>query len=284
MIKNTWTQKYTHLAIFIAILSLVVIWMLYKHSSLPKRVNNDIRLPFKQFTLIIPADYVLFESPDYSPDIYAKVKNSSLADESGCVRVENIQTAILQKNTPVDIGSATWYPVLEIQSWSNKDLKYLDEETKIALNQRLSFLAELSNHNTFDLAKRTTDSFQTDRFVPAFHPWEGYLSCAGIYSLPSFIERQAVPPQSNWNEIYYGEVYEGNGDTFGPPLRVVIARQNDAWILVKEQQAYPPGYKSTCPIGNLSLDEYNCAKAEWGKTRNPAIYRTWVQQVLAWVQ
>lgn len=254
----------------------------YKSVDQNKILNNN-ELKFNHFTVTIPNDYILSKSPDYAPEIYGKVVTSSLSDESGCVRVGNIQSVILQRNLTINTGYSTWHPVLELQSWNNEEIKYLDVDTKNILQKQVAELSNLSKLSETDISKISLKSFQSSMVVPLFNPWEGYLACAGIYSLPSFIEKQELPPQSNWNEAYYGEVYEGNGDTFGIPVKVVIARNGSDWLLIKEQQRYPNGFKSACPFGDLSAKEFNCANAEWSKLRNPLNYRAWVQQVLSWV-
>lgn len=245
--------------------------------------KSNLELKFSKFSLTVPANYILTESPDYTPDMYGRVATSSLSDESGCVRVANIQSVILKRNIAVDTGYSTWYPILEIQAWNIEDIKYYDVDTQNILQKRLTELANLSKLSPLDISKMSLNSFQANKVAPLFNPWEGYLACAGIYSLPSFIEKQELSPQSSWDEAYYGEVYEGNGDTFGVPIKVMIARKSNNWLLVKEQQAYPNGFKSSCPFGDLSVKEFNCANVEWSKLRNPSDYRPWVQQVLSWI-
>lgn len=264
-------------------------WYLFDRTSSANKINSQIsrhdnyEIQFNHFTITIPSDYVLSENPKKSQETYEGTSTSSFADESGCVRVENIQSYTLQRNISVDMGYSTWHPVLEIQSWNNNEIKYFDAETQKKLLARIEGLSNLSRISTLDLHRIAKDNFQSE-MVALFNPWEGYLTCGGIYSLPTFIEKQVLPPQLNWNEVYYGEAYEGNGDTFGAPVKVVLARKGDSWLLVKEQQVYPDNFKSVCHTGDLSFSEFSCARDEWSNLRSSASYRSWVQQVLTWVK
>ena len=275
----------------ITILALVTLagWLLFRSSyqwdkaTHSNSIQTSHELLFNNFRVTVPVDYASPESSDYPPNIYGKVTTSSFSDESGCVRVQNVQSTILQRNITIDTGYSTWHPVLELYSWSNKNIMYIDAEVKSIIQKRLAELTNLSNLSSLDINEMSQNSFQSDGAVPLFNPWQGYITCAGIYSLPSFIEKQELPSRSNLNEVYYGEVYEGNGDTFGAPVKVMIARKDDNWLVVKEEQTYPKDFKSSCSFGELSLKEFNCAKTEWSKLRNPLNYRAWVQQVMSWV-
>ena len=295
-------NKYTTI-VFTVIVTLIVVSISWKLNVLQpksdrlisqKNVSTKHELNFSNFTVIVPDNYVLVESPEYPPEVYGKVEVSLLSyverdgnmiiNDDGCTRVEGVETSILQRNEPFDTGYSKWYPTLSIETWNNNRLRYADRETEKEIQKRLQNLLNLSKLSPLDLYSQTNASFKSNMEVPIYNPMAGHLYCSGIYSLPSFIEKQNLPPDSNWNEVYFGEVFEGNGDTFGVPVKVVLARRGETWLIVKEQQTYPGNYKSNCPFGNLSSNEFDCANAEWSKLRNPASYRAWVQQVLSWVQ
>ena len=245
--------------------------------------QTPFNLQFKGFSILIPREYVLSESPDYSQEMYGLVITSNIHDESGCVKVTGLQDAILQKQTKTLPKSWMSYPVIEIQAWNQTDLQYLDVDSKKLSEARQNNLKNLAKYSPLDLDKLVYSAIGKNADTSLLNLWEGFTTCGGIYSYPSFIEKQEIPPQSEFDEVYYGEVFEGNGDTFGMPNRLVMARFHDIWIIFKEQQPFPEGFTSSCPVGNLGIEEYKCAKHESITNRNSKEYKAWVQQVLSWI-
>ncbi len=245
--------------------------------------TNSYQLKLGNFSVAIPNDYILSQSKDYSSENYGKVSTSQLKDESGCVRVEGVDTTILERNISLNTGYSIWHPVIQINAWNINNLEYIDTKTEKNIQSRFQKLANLSNLSLADLNKDVVASFKSNLVVPTFDPFEGYLTCAGIYKLPTFLEKQTLTPGSKWKEVFYGEVYEGNGDTFGAPVRVLLANYGSNWIVVKEQQSYPVNYKSKCVPDDLSIKAFNCVRDEWSNLRNSNDYHSWAKEVLSWI-